>query len=81
MNCALIDDDDVAVVGCAVDGDGIMSEGMHEKRGKKTRTAEREHDAALWLMMEVSRRGKRRTDGTIILVSPKDQNSAKASLL
>lgn len=52
MNCALIDDDDddddaddnngdVVVVDCAVDADGIMSVGMHEKRGKKTRTAEK----------------------------------------
>lgn len=56
MNCALIDDDDmddeddVVVVDCVVDADGIMmSTGMHEKRGKKTKTAERGHDAALWL--------------------------------
>jgi hypothetical protein len=61
MNCALIDDDDdgdndgddVVVVGRAVDADGILSAGMHEKRGKKTRTAEKGHDAVLWLMMEV----------------------------
>lgn len=71
MNCALIDDDDdgdkddddVVVVGCAVDADGIMSADMHEKRGKKTRTAEKGHDAALWLMDEGSRRGKRRRRG------------------
>jgi hypothetical protein len=59
MNCALIDDDDeggdkdsddIVVVGCVVDADGIMSAGMHEKRGKKTRMAERGHDAALWLV-------------------------------
>lgn len=40
MNCALIDDDiddedDLVVVSCAVDGDGIMSTGMHEKRGEE----------------------------------------------
>jgi len=60
MNCALIDDDVdievVVVVGCAVGGgtDGIISAGMHEKRGKKTRTAEKGkgHNAALWMMME-----------------------------
>jgi hypothetical protein len=84
MNCALIDDDDddndcVAVVVCAVDADGIMSMGMHEKRGKKTRTAEKGHDAALWLMMEVGEvSGGRRDNNTC---SPKDKNSAKASLL
>jgi hypothetical protein len=57
MNCALIDDDGiddedgVVVVVCVVDADGIMSTGMHEKtgEGKKTRTAEKGHDAALWL--------------------------------
>jgi hypothetical protein len=69
MNCALIDDDDddgdngdVAVVDCAVDADGIVSAGMHEKkRGKKTRTAEKGHDAALWSADDGGRRGKRRT--------------------
>jgi len=40
MNCALIDDDiddedDVVVVDCAVGADGIMSTGMHEKRGEE----------------------------------------------
>jgi hypothetical protein len=42
MNCALIDDDDidgeddgVVVVDCVADADGIMSTGMHEKRGEE----------------------------------------------
>jgi len=33
-----------------VDADGIMSVGMHEKGGKKTRIAEKGHDAAMWLV-------------------------------
>jgi hypothetical protein len=43
MNCALVNDDDgndtddVVVVGCVVDADGIMSAGMHEKREERRR--------------------------------------------
>lgn len=41
MNCALIDEDnidaedEVVVVDCVVNADGIVSTGMHEKRGEE----------------------------------------------
>jgi hypothetical protein len=60
MNCALIDDDiddeddDAVVVSCEVDADGIMSTGMHEKRGERRRERQkRDTTRRCGLMVEV----------------------------
>jgi hypothetical protein len=70
MNCALIDDDDaddnddVVGVGCAVDADGIMSAGMHEKReGRRREGQKRGTTRRCGLVDDGSRRGKRRRTG------------------